>query len=150
MPTTETPSAAGAEDAVARNRDVNIRAVLSFGFWLAVGLIAAAAAMFVLLRVLEKKERAEDRKLSPMIAASLARTPPEPRLEPYPLSLRQRLRAEEEGVLTTYGWVDKDRGVARVPIDRAMDLLVQRGLPPAKPMPATAPAPTAVAVEQPR
>jgi hypothetical protein len=145
MPTTERPSAAGAEDVVARHRDVSIRAVLSFGFWLAVGLIASAAAMFVLLRALEKKERAEDRKLSPMIAASLARTPPEPRLEPYPLFPRQRLRAEEEGVLTTYGWVDKDRGVVRVPIDRAMDLLVQHGLPPAKPMPAAAPAPMAAA-----
>jgi hypothetical protein len=135
MPTTERPSP------VARVRDVSIRGVLSFAFWLAVGLIAAAAAMFVLLRALEKKGRAEDRKLSPMIAASLARTPPEPRLEAYPLAPRQRLRAEEERVLTTYGWVDKDRGLVRVPIDRAMDLLVQRGLPPAKPMPAMAPAP---------
>jgi hypothetical protein len=140
MPTTERPSAADAE-VVARHRDVSIRAVLSFGFWLAVGLIASAAAMFVLLRVLEKKERAEDRKLSPMIAASLARTPPEPRLEPYPLAPRLKLRAEEEEILTSYGWVDKDRGLVRVPIDRAMDLLVQRGLPPAKPMPAAAPAP---------
>ncbi len=141
MPTTERPSAAGAEDVVARHRDVSIHAVLSFGFWLAVGLIASAAAMFVLLRVLEKKERAEDRKLSPMIAASLARTPPEPRLEPYPLAPRLKLRAEEDEILTTYGWVDKNRGIARVPIDRAMDLLVQRGLPPAKSMPAAAPAP---------
>ena len=142
MPTTERPSAA--DDAVARNRDVSIRAVLSFGFWLAVGLIASAAAMFVLLRVLDKRERAGDRKLSPMIVASLARTPPEPRLEPYPLALRLKQRAEEDEILTTYGWVDKDREVARVPIDRAMDLLVQRGLPPAKPMPATAPAPAPV------
>jgi len=141
MPTTERTSAAGAEDAVVRNRDVNIRAVLSFGFWLAVALIASAAAMLILLRVLEKKERAEDRKLSPMVAASLARTPPEPRLEPYPLAPRAKLRAEEEEILTTYGWVDKDRGLVRVPIDRAMELLVERGLPPAKPMPAAAPAP---------
>jgi hypothetical protein len=126
---------------VARIRDVSIRGVLLFAFWLAVGLIASAAAMFVLLRALEKKEHAADRKLSPMIAASLARTPPEPRLEPYPLAPRLRLRAEEEEILTTYGWVDKDRGLVRVPIDRAMELLVQRGLPPAKPMPAAVPAP---------
>ena len=142
MATTErTP--AGAGDAAARHRDVNIRGVLSFAFWLAVALVAAGAAMFALLRALEKKERAEDRKLSPMIAASLARTPPEPRLEPYPLAPRAKLGAEEEEVLTTYGWVDKDRGVARVPIDRAMELLVQRGLPPSKPMPAAPPAPVA-------
>jgi hypothetical protein len=138
MPTTERPSSG------VRVRDVSIRGVLAFAFWLAVGLVASAAAMFVLLKTLEKKERAEDRKLPPMIAASLARTPPEPRLEPYPLAPREKLRAEEDELLTTYGWVDKDRGVARVPIDRAMDLLVQRGLPPARPMPAAPPAPPAV------
>ncbi len=142
MQTTENaPAPAG--DAVARHRDVSIRGVLLFAFWLAVGLIAAAAGMFALLRVLEKRERAEDRKLSPMIAASLVRTPPQPRLEPYPLAPRLKLRSEEEEVLTTYGWVDKDRGLVRIPIDRAMDLLVARGLPPAKPMSAAAPAPAA-------
>jgi hypothetical protein len=142
MATTERPSSA-ADDAAARHRDVNIRAVLLFAFWLAVVLVAAGGAMFTLLRALEKKERAEDRKLPPMVVASLARTPPEPRLEPYPLAPHARLRAEEEKILTTYGWVDKDRGIARVPIDRAMELLVRRGLPPAKPMPAAAPAPVA-------
>ena len=132
-------------DAVARNRDVSIRGVLYFAFWLAVGLIASGVAMLLLFRALEKRDRAEDRKLSPMIAASLARTPPEPRLEPYPLAPRAKLRAEEEEILTTYGWVDKNRGVVRVPIERAMELLVERGLPPAKPMPAAAPAPVAAA-----
>ncbi len=130
-------------DPVARHRDVNIRGVLSFAFWLAIGMIASGAAMFVLFRVLEKRERAMDRKLSPMIAASLARTPPEPRLEPYPLAPRAKLRAEEEQILTTYAWVDKNRGLVRLPIDRAMELLVRRGLPPAKPMPAAAPSPVA-------
>ena len=121
--------------------DVNIRGVLLFAFWLAVGLIASGVAMLVLFRAWEKRDRAKDRPLSPVVAASLARTPPEPRLEPYPLAPRARLRAEEDAVLTSYGWVDKEHGVARLPIDQAMELLVKRGLPPSKPMPATAPAP---------
>ena len=112
-----------------------------FAFWLAVGIIAAGAGMLLLLRSMEKKGRASEREIPPMIAASLARTPPEPRLEPYPLAPRAKLRAEEDAILTTYGWVDKDRGLARVPIDRAMELLVERGLPPAKPMSAAPPAP---------
>jgi hypothetical protein len=127
-------------DAAPRSRDVSIRGVLLFAFWLAVGLITSGVAMLLLFRALEKKNLAEDRKLPPMIAASLARTPPEPRLEAYPLAPRQVLRAQEDEVLTSYGWVDKDRGIARIPIDRAMELLVERGLPPAKPMPAAAPA----------
>jgi hypothetical protein len=35
----------------------------------------------------------------------------------------------QEDQLNSYGWVDEKAGVARIPIDRAMDLLVQRGVP---------------------
>lgn len=39
------------------------------------------------------------------------------------------LRATEEAALTTYGWVDRPNGIVHIPIDRAMDLILQRGLP---------------------
>jgi hypothetical protein len=39
------------------------------------------------------------------------------------------IRLEEENTLYSYGWVDEKAGTVRIPIDRAMDLLVQRGLP---------------------
>ena len=135
MRTTEQQNAG---DPVARSRDVNIRAVFRFGFWLAVGVVAVTLAMLGLFRVLEKKDRASDIVLSPSVAANLARTPPEPRLEPLPLLPGQRLRAEEDTILTSYAWVDKKAGVARIPIDRALEILVQRGLPPSKPMPPAA------------
>jgi hypothetical protein len=35
----------------------------------------------------------------------------------------------EEKSLYSYGWVDEKAGIVRIPIERAMDLLVQRGLP---------------------
>lgn len=41
----------------------------------------------------------------------------------------KQLRATEDAILTTYGWVDREKGVVRIPIDRAIDLLAQRGLP---------------------
>jgi hypothetical protein len=34
------------------------------------------------------------------------------------------LREESQKELTTYAWVDKNKGVARIPIDRAMELTV--------------------------
>jgi hypothetical protein len=99
--------------------------------------------MLALFRALEKKDRAQDVLLSPSVAANLARTPPEPRLEPFPLAPVQRLRAQEDAILTTYGWVDRKAGVARIPVDRAMEILAERGLPPSKPMPPpAAPLPT--------
>jgi hypothetical protein len=43
-------------------------------------------------------------------------------------ALRQ-LQATENAILTTYGWADRQNGVVRIPIDRAIDLIEQRGLP---------------------
>lgn len=45
-----------------------------------------------------------------------------------PMNL-QKFRAEEEHLLTSYGWVDQNAGVVRLPIDRAKALLLERGLP---------------------
>jgi len=36
---------------------------------------------------------------------------------------------KQEDQLNSYGWIDKQAGVAHIPIDRAMDLIVERGLP---------------------
>jgi cytoskeletal protein RodZ len=34
------------------------------------------------------------------------------------------LREEADKALTTYGWIDKDKGTARIPIERAMEVTV--------------------------
>jgi len=39
------------------------------------------------------------------------------------------LRTREEEGLNSYGWIDQTAGVVRIPIERAMDLIVARGLP---------------------
>jgi hypothetical protein len=36
---------------------------------------------------------------------------------------------DQEDQLNSYGWIDQKAGVAHIPIERAMDLLVERGLP---------------------
>lgn len=42
---------------------------------------------------------------------------------------RTDLYAAQAAQLNSYGWVDRTNGVAHIPIDRAMDLISQRGLP---------------------
>jgi hypothetical protein len=39
------------------------------------------------------------------------------------------LRAAEDGDLNSCGWVDRNAGIVRIPIDRAMQLILERGLP---------------------
>jgi hypothetical protein len=55
--------------------------------------------------------------------------PPQPRLQTQPFRDIYLLRQHEAEQLASYGWVDKATGVTRLPIDRAMDLTVERSTP---------------------
>ena len=55
-------------------------------------------------------------------------TPPATLLVNEPVNL-QKFRAQEEHILTSYGWMDQNAGTIRMPIARAQDLLMARGLP---------------------
>ena len=54
---------------------------------------------------------------------------PQPRLEVKPGVSLAELRAAEEADLNSYGWIDRNKGTVRIPIDRAMQLILERGLP---------------------
>ncbi len=56
--------------------------------------------------------------------------PPEPRLQASPTRDLRDLRVQEDSVLTKYTWIDKSKGVAGIPIERAMEIIAQRGIPP--------------------
>ena len=52
-----------------------------------------------------------------------------PRLETNERVEIRQFRLQEEQRLHSYGWVDESSGVVRIPIERAMELIAQRGLP---------------------
>src|SRR5215831_17953187 len=54
---------------------------------------------------------------------------PSPRLQVDPADDLAALRRAEEERLSSYGWIDRDRTTLHIPIDRAMALTAQRGLP---------------------
>ncbi|MGN6554178.1 MAG: hypothetical protein ACTHLW_10700 [Verrucomicrobiota bacterium] len=60
--------------------------------------------------------------------ASSAPTP-FPRLQISPPTDLAEFRAREDAELHTYGWINRTSGVVRIPIERAIDLLAQSGLP---------------------
>ena len=109
--------------------DVQVAKVVRAG----VGLIAIVAVFFALMWMFEGVLlRSVDTAEAPRhpLASTLARTePPAPRLQPDPRADLLALRAQEDAVLNNYAWVDKSRGMVRVPIDRAMQILAERGLP---------------------
>ena len=91
-----------------------------------------------LYNFLDRYEREHQAEVSPLqtpvadtrsVGPANAQAFPEPRLE---VSERSQLRdfvAKQDQTLATYDWVDKDKGVVRIPIDRAMALIAERGLP---------------------
>jgi len=130
-------------------RDVSVKAIVKFLVWLLVSAAVVQVAMWGLFKLFEAREE-PSAPLSSLVAASLKRTPPAPRLETQPLVLKAKLRAQEEARLNAYSWADRPGGVVRIPIERAMDLIVERGVPGGKasaapPAATLAPTPGAVA-----
>ena len=104
--------------------EVNVRTIVVSLAFLLLGAFLAAVVTVGIFRYLHDTYK-------PDVAAKQAQPqiPPEPRLEVVPSEQIQTLRAHEDHVLTTYAVVDQTSGTVRVPIDRAIDMLVQKGLP---------------------
>jgi hypothetical protein len=64
--------------------------------------------------------------LQPPTPVPMASLPPAPRLQPDPAADLAVERARQQARLQGYAWVDRDAGIARIPIGRAMALLVER------------------------
>jgi hypothetical protein len=136
-------------DVAHEESDINIRALIWSAVVLAGVCLTTAALMVGLFKVLEAQARTRDPKLSPLAMPATVMPPttntspefgsaPEPRLlTSEPTALRQ-LRTQEQETLHSYGWVNEQAGVARIPIDEAKKLLLERGLP-VRPEPTTDP-----------
>jgi len=106
--------------------DANVREVIIAGVSIAVGTFIVCVLMWFLFNALKRGE-AEAQTISPL--ANPYQLPPEPRLQVQPYVDLENLRRHEDELLNTYGWVDKNAGKVRLPIDRAMDIVAQKGLP---------------------
>src|SRR5262245_35821991 len=106
--------------------DANVGAVAKFGIGLAILSILVLVLMLVMLNSFEKQKARAAPALSPLASQRLL--PPGPRLQVKPERDIEHLRAREDSVLTSYGWVMREAKVIRIPIDRAIELTAQRGL----------------------
>jgi len=106
--------------------DANVKAVAKFAVGLAVLIVVTAVAMVFLFDFLKATLQTAP---PPSPFAQSQTSPPAPRLQVQPVLDLKGLHEDEDQKLNSYGWVDQKAGIARVPIDRAMDLLLQKGLP---------------------
>src|SRR6478609_4413384 len=73
---------------------------------------------------------AESPSEAPPIAHGLRVIPPEPRLQPSPRIDFEQFRTQQLQTLESSGWVDRDKGIAHIPIADAMRIIAERGIPP--------------------
>lgn len=157
-------------DVAHEHSDVNVRGIFGFGIGLAVGTALVSLLLWGAFSVMVDQFTSgpsptaspltRNRPVVPESQKHAESTFPEPRLQPNAAEDLIKVREEEHRRLNSYGWVDQNRGVAHIPIERAKQLVLQRGLPvrtpgavlPSAPPPAPpaattgAPAPTAAEV----
>lgn len=112
------------------DREISVRRILWLGVWLTVGTLAFALLVWGLLRGLQVWDEKHEVQMAPMMAGNPQQPPPEPRLQTDPGRDMAKMRAAEDTVLDRAGWVDQQGGTLRVPVDVAIDAIVQRGVAP--------------------
>ncbi len=110
-------------------RDLSVRGIIIFGIVFVLALVAIGAA--ITLGMTTATGRAPNVQSPPQGLANAPQPtlPPQPALEALPGVQYDQFLAAETKMLNSYGWVDQKAGIVRIPIDRAMDLLLQKGLP---------------------
>jgi hypothetical protein len=113
-------------------RDINVRLVL---IGAAIALVLAVL-MHVGLWGMYVGFRAISRSLDPVSPSRVAEPRVDPNMPPEfithwsePARYLENIRKEENVFMDSYGWVEPDEGIVRVPIGMAMELALTRGYP---------------------
>jgi hypothetical protein len=109
--------------------DVNARALTKFGMAMAGLIVVFLVGLWGMFDYL--KNRAAELGLPPSPAAMVnaEKHPPDPQLQRHPAQDMRDWRATEDRALRQYSWIDPDKGIVQIPVQRAMELIAQRGLP---------------------
>jgi hypothetical protein len=107
-------------------RDANVRGVFNFLVFLGVSLVVSALVCWGLFRYFSRRQ-AEPASASPF--AETRQMSLGPQLQVNPREEWLKYREQQEQSLESFAWENRAAGIVRVPIERAMELLVQKGLP---------------------
>ena len=120
-----TPPGAGYE-----HTDIEPAVGYRFALWLGMSMLLSGALVYGVFAFLGSRAAEQDAAARTFpLAQGVNQDPPAPRLQTQPFKDIYQLKTEQRGVLTSYGWVNQASGVVHIPIDRAMELTLQRGLP---------------------
>lgn len=119
------------EDMRFEHSDVNTGGTLLAGLSVLVGIWIIVGLLYFYFAWLAH-ERAISSPPPLPVEAHVNPLPPEPRLQSSPRKDLKAMRAREDWELNHYYWIDQDKGAVAIPIERAMQILAQRGIPQQK------------------
>lgn len=137
------------------HKDVDVRVLLWFAGIFIVFTAITCVALWGFHGWLAKEEREAQPQPTSMVRQEGPPLPPEPRLQPFPTPQQAKTGVEEPARLTpvidplantpvadmdkmikedseylaSFGWVDRNRGIVRIPVSEAKKLVIARGLP---------------------
>jgi hypothetical protein len=127
--------------------DVSVRALMIFiACFIAFGFVTHLTLWMLFRGFVRVEQRRQEGPVTEMARPADMSVPKnQPLLQPFerngadgkplpptrntPVTDLADMRDAEKRALTTYGWVDQQKGIVRIPIDQAMKLTLQRGLP---------------------
>jgi hypothetical protein len=109
--------------------DVNARTLTKFGVSMAALIVVFLFGLWGMFQYLKNRVTEMGLPLSPSAMVNAQKQPPEPRLQRHPSEDMRAWHAIEDRTMHQYAWIDPDTGIVQIPVERAMDLIAQRGLP---------------------
>ena len=120
-----TPEGSGHE-----HTDANVWLIVQFAIWLTASAMVTHGLMWGLfVFFVDNRNDTAPAVEFPLAVQQERRLPAGPRLQPIPANEIFEFRQRENAELSEYGWVDRNAGSVRIPIEQAKDLLLQRGIP---------------------
>jgi hypothetical protein len=111
-------------------KDVNVFQISAFGIGLLLSCIVVVFMMWAMFDYLYSREDAKNASNpAALMMNERNKLPPEPRLQAVPKVELKDLRGDEDIILKSYGWLDPAKGTVRIPIDVAVDMVANKGLP---------------------
>jgi hypothetical protein len=139
------PGALPEHDSVAfENRDVKPRTIYVYLAVLAVSVVLSYVVCVFILRITTKMAADSDTPPPPVRQEmkNFLTMPPEPRLQGVPghgtdpqYDLRVKIEEDTEANQNA-GWIDQNSGIAQIPVEDAMKIIAEKGLPAASTPPA--------------
>lgn len=111
-------------------RDASIPVLLQFGFWLAVVIVITLFGMAWAFNFFSHEAPlGQSAAPSAVVNPNTRELPPSPMLQATPHQDLVDFCQQQERNVNTYSWVDRQAGIVRIPISKAMDLILAQGLP---------------------